>query len=1007
MGFGSFGGGGSSPSPSSSNLSASAPPFTVDRSNSKPGTASLLQFPESSYATSFGHTWQFANPPVSGPVVYKKSELETDSTIITPATSANDYHFRYCPSPADNKQSNHWSTLSPCSETAIDAFLFDPKVETYYPRYVSPVVDDGTPLVALNDPSYDVLPPSDLVSSNASAPVDYTQSLSDLEYNRNWGGGGACYGVVDAKRGKHAKLDGSFVSEKSNATDAVAYTSYLNQGCNMVLGENMPEEGSSCSYGQFSDVMGRESCKHPVGMEHADYTSFLAQQVLSLPFDSSRTAISSSSFTTSESISPCPSLQSSKNFPNYQNPYLKGNRLINSCSSTAVSVMNSSPTLVIRPPPAGTSLALQESSFNHAVYVDVTSVHENAVGNKSPARAKEPQVLQNREGANGVFNTSNMKTHIDETDKVFSVSPVVEGIPGKGQSKDSLSHVSRMNSGSPFMNVSASDGSSISGDGILAVKSSENLDCLDHHNLAVDSPCWKGAPSSHFVPFDAVEASSSLDLIKKLDECRLQVPPIRPPSVKVAKDRTHQEYGSASPEQINADISKSIPLLTSSKGVQFYDEYSKAGKDYIQLKQAKNDSLLKFSDHKQLGGEGYSFDTKKSNLQDTVMDTIMSVNDPTEGAVAVRAAEDVLCSPSSEESFTEQVKPHKSQAAPVMDVQTLINTMKNLSDLLVFSCSSNQCALKEQGHEALKHVICNLDSLLSQRTVHMSQAKELALGLDDSENVVDYFHPHECVSAGKPQLENKAPLQSHGQPDYQQYCHKKKSASFQQIPSLMTDLDVLSDDSISQAIKKVLDEDSYFGEEDHSQALLFKSLWLEAEAKLYSISYRARFDRMKIEMERLKAKPEKDVTGKITAPKESSKPETLPACNASILLPPEAEKVSTPKVSLGASFSNADNVQASVLNVLSCGDDPKPFNIIPGAESEDVEASVMNRFHILKHRDDPIPKSPGAGQQAVCSDDSVTVSPGNSGKRTLYSVGSTENSSSDWEHVLKEDISWR
>lgn len=148
-------------------------------------------------------------------------------------------------------------------------------------------------------------------------------------------------------------------------------------------------------------------------------------------------------------------------------------------------------------------------------------------------------------------------------------------------------------------------------------------------------------------------------------------------------------------------------------------------------------------------------------------------------------------------------------------------------------------------------------------------------------------------------------------------------------------------------------------------------------------------------------------------------------------MPPEAEKVSTPKVSLGASFSNADNVQASVLNVLSCGDDPKPFNIIPGAESEDVEASVMNRFHILKHRDDPIPKSPGAGQQAVCSgklgsvdlvgngyklvkdffsvttDDSVTVSPGNSGKRTLYSVGSTENSSSDWEHVLKEDISWR
>lgn len=230
MGFGSFGGGGPSSSPSSSNLSALAPPFTVDRSNSKPSTASLVQFPESSYATSFGHIWQYANPPVSEPLAYQKSQLETDSTIITPVTSTNDYHFQYCASSSsDNKQSNHWSTLNPCSETETDVFSFDPKLETYYPHYVSPVVDDATPLVPLNDSSFDVLPSSGLVSTSASVPVDYTRSLSGLEYNPNWGG--ACYGVVDAKRGKHAKLDGcSFVAERSNATDAVAYTSYLNQG---------------------------------------------------------------------------------------------------------------------------------------------------------------------------------------------------------------------------------------------------------------------------------------------------------------------------------------------------------------------------------------------------------------------------------------------------------------------------------------------------------------------------------------------------------------------------------------------------------------------------------------------------------------------------------------------------------------------------------------------------------------------------------------------------------
>lgn len=119
------------------------------------------------------------------------------------------------------------------------------------------------------------------------------------------------------------------------------------------------------------------------------------------------------------------------------------------------------------------------------------------------------------------------------------------------------------------------------------------------------------------------------------------------------------------------------------------------------------------------------------------------------------------------------------------------------------------------------------------------------------------------------------------------------------------------------------------------------------------------------------------------------------------------------------------------MNVLGCGDDhPKPFNLMGDAENEDVEASVTNRFLILKRRDNPSAIiNPGGKQAAAASsssssgklgsgyelvkdffsvtDDSVTRCPGNSGKRTLYSLGSTDNSSSDWEHVLKDDISWR
>lgn len=55
-----------------------------------------------------------------------------------------------------------------------------------------------------------------------------------------------------------------------------------------------------------------------------------------------------------------------------------------------------------------------------------------------------------------------------------------------------------------------------------------------------------------------------------------------------------------------------------------------------------------------------------------------------------------------------------------------------------------------------------------------------------------------------------------------------------------------------QGIKKVLNENFLSDEGMQPQAVLFKNLWLEAEAKLCSLSYKSRFDRMKIEMEKHK-----------------------------------------------------------------------------------------------------------------------------------------------------------
>ena len=60
-----------------------------------------------------------------------------------------------------------------------------------------------------------------------------------------------------------------------------------------------------------------------------------------------------------------------------------------------------------------------------------------------------------------------------------------------------------------------------------------------------------------------------------------------------------------------------------------------------------------------------------------------------------------------------------------------------------------------------------------------------------------------------------------------------------------------------QAIKKVLIENFHEKEEAHPQVLLYKNLWLEAEAALCSINYMARFNNMKNEIEKCKLDSEK------------------------------------------------------------------------------------------------------------------------------------------------------
>ncbi|KAG6412976.1 hypothetical protein SASPL_125671 [Salvia splendens] len=88
--------------------------------------------------------------------------------------------------------------------------------------------------------------------------------------------------------------------------------------------------------------------------------------------------------------------------------------------------------------------------------------------------------------------------------------------------------------------------------------------------------------------------------------------------------------------------------------------------------------------------------------------------------------------------------------------------------------------------------------------------------------------------------------------------HGKKDEISPIVSPLKDDFHITGDDDMAKAITKVLEKNFEIDEDMHSQALLFKNLWLEAEAKLCSISYEARFERMRIQMEDIKLKAPKE-----------------------------------------------------------------------------------------------------------------------------------------------------
>ncbi|KAK3042832.1 hypothetical protein RJ639_001105 [Escallonia herrerae] len=1074
MGLGYVGYGGSS---SSSNLSPLAPPFTVDRSNSNPNSNPLVHFTEPPYAAVPFNSWQYPHSSSSRTDFYA-SNSDVDSIRTASLPSASDYGTVGLD--PINPPNPRWAPLDASAGTnkGIHSFSYlgDPK--PYYPPYASPVVNDDAPLMSLNEANFDSLVTSGLLPMDGSSRVDYTQTLTGLEYPPQWGG--FWNGLAEGKRGKRMDVDGSFCSEETNITDLLVYNNYAKKGAHAAEGLGKADDNSATSHGIFTDVSGRGNRAGSLTTGQLDDKSFLVQN----PIESSRNPILGSGMASIESAT--------WNRPKPSSPYNKGFQLFDSFTNDCISGTKSFPSLVIRSPDIGTTSVASINASPKSVGIDnVAAVsHEDVLNHNLSEEKASHLILESCE--EGYSDTDQLRISREGNDHLIFVaaSSAKEELSNKLPSKNDLHHVSKLRSEFQIPDINVPDGCSLTIDSTEAIKSIANS------SDSLDSPCWKGAPAAHFSPFEDSKAASPQLLMKDFEACSSLNPhgtPILPlandpgkvflaelgdycvhnknvcvntgflRSSKVTSDdkiptKEHKSNDTVKP---GSDCRK----LSNSEGIQSLNDIGNRRNEDDLPSTSKSDSDSRSSHPKPPNHAEACFTSREHFKPGTGnLETRMISIDASKDSF-VPAIKSASYLPSSGGETFKPGKPHGGESPPKMDVQMLVKSMQNLSELLLFYHSNHSCGLNGKDHEALMHVVDNLEACMSRKNLVMSPPRE-SVGPQQgpSHGPADFAN----LLVGGLGRGHAVTNITAANPHNRLYCqlmpeeNSKNNLSVKEVEKIMAfvpsrdDAGTSKDRNMIQAIKTVLNENFHCEEEFQSQSLLYKNLWLEAEAELCSTSFRARFDRVKVEMEKCKLDRAKDVSGNTMVKDKILSSNVDPDPNITHSVTPESNDNQIPNIPVQnspstSSTSRVNDVEASVMarfQILKCrGDASDRVNVekqhltkaVDAATSSPVSEDQLavgarlqcyagkgdcekkNKFDSelqwrtllgLDKRDSymvNMDEPETVKEFPVCGTDDSVIRPtyGNNRLPNQLPSGWYDNSSSDWEDVLKDDFAWQ
>ncbi|XP_057457372.1 uncharacterized protein LOC130748206 isoform X3 [Lotus japonicus] len=514
----------------------------------------------------------------------------------------------------------------------------------------------------------------------------------------------------------------------------------------------------------------------------------------------------------------------------------------------------------------------------------------------------------------------------------------------------------------------------------------------DQCNPAVDSPCWKGAPADHISHYESCEVLPPEQVHKK--EKPLNFPLDTESGVKRSPEHSnsYQMYS----ENVNLETrSSGSPLKCSltkfaskdckSDGAVSAGPFLSEPSCNCRLQYLDDITQTKENGIPPIKPTGCESGSSFTEHQVFVNDKSMSQNQHT---LCIGGADAGCNVTKCLESFTSHTAEHAKSPSSAVDapatpensvgkvsteklnVQLLVDTLQNMSELLLYHCSYDGCELKERDCNILKKVIGNLSTCALKNAEEITTAPECLF--HQPENSRCTGGPCELqqnTSFKRPQLTkieqeiSEIKLENQFEEANQHFSSERPHWKLPVCMSPRFDAETTKADSMTKDLKRILSE-NFHDEEEDSQTDLYKNLWLEAEAALCSVSYRARYNQMKIEMEK-RSYNQRDM-------EEQSKAEVIPSSSKSQSSATEVHNYpnpgspaqdlpvlhdTNPKELSPLKISKDMNKDTTPLTPDGTGsEDLISFiqNYISGTNNvaENEESSVMARYYVLKARAD-------------------------------------------------------